>query len=59
MLGDMSLAEYYKLMFNLMHFQHWNLNDVESMYPFELDLYVSILLEHLESQDRERKLGQL
>lgn len=59
MLGDMSLAEYYKLMFNLTHFHRWNLSDIETMYPFELDLYISMLLEHLESQERERKLGQL
>ena len=49
-----SLAGWYKLNFELMQHHKYTLVDLESLIPFERDLYVSMLLQWLE-EERERQ----
>jgi hypothetical protein len=56
-LGGDSLAGYYKTCFDLMHFHKWSLQDIESMYPFELDAYKILLINHLQELERIRQAG--
>jgi hypothetical protein len=49
-----SLAGHYKLNFELMQHHKYSLTEIESMIPFERDLYTSMLLKWLE-EERERQ----
>ena len=36
--------------FALMQYHHYSLEDLENMIPFERDIYVTMLLKHLEEE---------
>jgi len=50
----MSLVSYFKLNFALMQYHKYSLTEIENMIPWERDIYVSLLEQHLE----EEKLKQ-
>jgi hypothetical protein len=50
----MSLEEYFKLNFALMQYHKYSLTEIENMMPWERDIYVGLLQQHLE----EEKLKQ-
>ena len=52
-LSHVSLYSRYRLNFFLMHTQHWPLAEIEGLIPFELDVYVTLLEDHLK-RERER-----
>lgn len=41
---------YYKLNFALMQHHGYSLEDIENMIPFEREIYVSLLMKHLEEE---------
>lgn len=41
---------YYFLQFALKQHHNWSINEIESMYPFERDIYVGLLQQHLEEK---------
>ena len=49
-LSHESLYNYYKLNFALMQYHNYSLADVEDMIPFEREIYVSLLVRHLEEE---------
>ena len=49
-----SLESYYKVNFALMQHHKYSLTEIENMMPWERDIYVSLLQQHLE----EEKLKQ-
>ena len=49
-LGYIDLATYYQLNFSLMQHHKYNLSELENMYPFERDIYVTMLKNHLEEE---------
>jgi hypothetical protein len=51
----MSLANYYKLNFSLFQFHKWSLSEVENMLPWERDIYVEMLKQHLEEEKEKEK----
>jgi hypothetical protein len=51
MAGYLSLANYYQLNFALMQHHNYNLADIDSMYPWEREIYVSLLNAYLEKQE--------
>jgi hypothetical protein len=55
MLGNDSLANYYKTNFGLMQFHKYNLTTLEDMIPWEKDLYIVMLLQHLEKERQKAK----
>ena len=50
----MDLAAYYKLNFALIQYHKYSLTEIENMIPWERDIYVALLEQHLE----EEKLKQ-
>jgi hypothetical protein len=41
--------------FSLMQHHDYNLNDIESMLPFEREVYVSLLMNHLKEEEERIK----
>jgi hypothetical protein len=53
MLGQENLLNYYKTNFALMQHHKYTLYDLENMLPFERDIYVMLLSQHVtEENDR-------
>ena len=50
-----SLSNYYQLNFSLMHHHKYSLTELENMIPFERDIYVALLKQHLEEEEERRK----
>lgn len=50
----MELESYYKINFALMQFHKYSLTEVENLIPFEREIYLSLLQQHIE----EEKLKQ-
>jgi len=44
------LENYYRLNFALMQFHKYSLTEIENMMPWEKDVYVMMLMEHLEEE---------
>tara|TARA_Y100001973_G_scaffold75948_1_gene110982 strand:- start:5139 stop:5321 length:183 start_codon:yes stop_codon:yes gene_type:complete len=54
----MSLASYFKLNFALMQYHKYSLTEIENMMPWERDIYVGLLQQHLEEEELKRKQKQ-
>ena len=46
----MSLENYFKLNFALMQYHKYSLTEIEIMMPWERDIYVGLLQQHLEEE---------
>lgn len=46
-----TLSSYYILNFNLMHFHKYSITDIESLIPFERDIYVGLLQSQIEEEN--------
>jgi hypothetical protein len=58
-MGHDSLANYYKTNFALMQHHKYSLNDLEDMIPFERDIYIMLLSQHIEEEnDRIQQQNQ-
>lgn len=53
MVGNDSLANFYKVNFNLMQHHKWSLTEVDNLIPWERDVFIMLLIRHLE-EERER-----
>jgi len=51
---------YYNLIFAMKQHHHWNVEEIESMIPWERDVYVTLLKNHLEEEKEriEKKNGR-
>lgn len=54
MLGHNNLENYYQTKFSLVQHHKYSLTELENMIPYELDIYVDLLVEHLKSVEKER-----
>ena len=54
----MSLVSYFKLNFALMQYHKYSLTEIENMIPWERDVYVGLLQQHLEDEELKRKQQQ-
>ena len=50
-----SMVNYYRLNFALVQIHKYSLTEIEEMIPFERDLYVALLLQHLEEQREKQR----
>jgi len=48
-----NLANYYRVMFSLVQHHNYSITEIENLIPFERDLFVEMLLQHLE-EEKER-----
>ena len=46
----MDLENYLKLNFALMQYHKYSLTEIENMIPWERDIYVELLKQHLEEE---------
>ena len=58
MLYHTSIDSYMETNFSLMQHHNWSLNDIESMLPWEKDVYVNYLIKYLEKQKLEAQQAQ-
>ena len=54
----MDLENYYKLNFALMQYHKYSLTEIENLMPWERDVYVALLKQHLEEEELKRKQKQ-
>jgi hypothetical protein len=51
----MDLENFYKLNFALMQYHKYSLTEIENMMPWERDIYVILLKNHLEEEELRQK----
>ena len=49
-LSHNNLKNYYTTNFSLMQFHKYSLREIEEMIPWERDIYIKLLLDHLEKE---------
>lgn len=50
MMSYMDLENYYRLNFSLIQFHKYSLTEIENLIPWERDIYVELLSNHLEEE---------
>ena len=55
-MAHLSAESYYELTFSLMQYHKYSLTEIENMMPWERDIYVVLLKQHLEEE--KQKLEQ-
>ncbi len=55
MLHYIDLYVYYKMIFALMQHHKYAKSDLDEMFPFERDLFYTMLIEHLKEVEKERE----
>ena len=55
-LSHISLASFYQLNFSLKQHHQWNLDEIENMIPWEREIYVTLLKNHIKEQEEEIRL---
>lgn len=55
MLSHISLGTYYKTMFAMAQHHKYSIADLEQLLPYERDLYVDMLLDHIEDQKQKNR----
>ena len=51
----MNLESYFRLNFSLMQYHKYSLTEIENMMPWERDIYVGLLQQHLEEEELKEK----
>jgi|TARA_B100002052_G_scaffold167047_1_gene152098 hypothetical protein len=47
----MTLEAYYRINFALMQFHKYSLTEIENLIPWERDIYVGLLKQHIEDEN--------
>ena len=55
MTGYTNIAVYYNTLFSLVQHHKYSMTEVYDMYPYERDLFVELLVQHLERLEEENK----
>ena len=50
-MSHISLESYFKLNFSLMQHHKYSLTEIENMMPWERDIYVGLLNQHIEEEN--------
>ena len=51
----MDLENYYKINFALVQYHKYSLTEIENLIPWERDIYVGLLKQHLEEEELKAK----
>ena len=54
----MRLEAYYRLNFALMQYHKYSLTEIENLIPWERDIYVGLLKQHLEEEKLKQQQEQ-
>lgn len=52
MLGHNNIQNYLQTMFAMVQHHKWSLTELENMMPWEYEVYVTMLIRHIEEQER-------
>jgi hypothetical protein len=55
-MGGERLATYYQTNFSLMQHHKYDLETLENMMPFERELYIMLLSQHIEATNQQAQL---
>jgi hypothetical protein len=51
----MDLENYFRLNFSLIQYHKWSLTEIENLLPWERDIYVGLLQQHLVEEESKQK----
>ena len=51
----MNLESYFRLNFALVQYHKYSLTEIENLIPWERDIYVGLLQQHLEEEELKEK----
>ena len=57
-MAHMSLESYFRLNFALMQYHKYSLTEIENMMPWERDVYVVLLQNHIKEEEEKAKAKQ-
>jgi hypothetical protein len=57
--GHDSLQNYYTTNFNLMQHHKYSLTELENMLPWEREVYINLLIQHMKEENERIKLQQM
>ena len=49
----MDLVNYYTLVFNMKQQHSWSIEEIENMIPWEREIYVTLLRQFIEEENRK------
>ena len=52
-LSHESLVNYYQTNFQLMHHYHYSLTEIDTLMPWEREIYVGLVVEHVAEENRK------
>jgi hypothetical protein len=55
MFGYDSLKNYYMTNFSLMQHHKYSLTELETMMPWERDIYITLLMQYIEEENEKAK----
>jgi len=58
-MSHMDLENYFQINFSLMQFHKYSLTEIENMIPWERDVYVTLLKNHLDEEELKNKQNGL
>lgn len=53
MLSHARLLDVYRLNFSLMQHHKWSLTELEEMIPWEREVYVSLMMDHIAKENEK------
>jgi len=54
-MAHMELESYYRINFALMQFHKYSLIEIENLIPWERDIYLALLRQHIEEENEKAK----
>ena len=54
-MGYISLESYYETNFSMIQHHKWSLTEIENLIPWERDVYVQMLSDHLKEQQKKNQ----
>lgn len=58
-LSHNTLKNYYEVNFSLMQYHKYSLTEIESMIPWERELYVNMLIAYLDKKKEEQEAAKM
>ena len=57
-MAHMNLESYFRLNFALMQYHKYSLTEIENMMPWERDVYVVLLQNHIKEEEERAKANR-
>ena len=54
-MAHIDLESYFRINFALMQFHKYSLTEIENMMPWESDIYLALLKQHIEEENLKAK----